>query len=236
MIKTTSNQATLSFAPVSSKKGKEKATDTKLAAIGLSYDATGKKQKQSGVVAIHARKIIGDVIKLHPAYIALFDRLSLVYHRTSYTSSTSSTSSLVASLLARFGKRHYPEYVVTRTFSIFESLELLREYEKALELEMTMEVCCGETRSVWPPPKPIVGAKELPAKTTEEKKSEREEGWEKAVKLFDEIWPRWKMIVESAENEFKAEEEDKDVVQEKKLLYYRKRFHPGAFSLYLHRL
>lgn len=56
-------------------------------------------------------------------------------------------------------------------------------------------------------------------------KREREEGWGEGIRLFEERVKRaWERMCEEGEREMKRE---KKVPEEKQLLYYRKRFHPG---------
>lgn len=159
------------------------------------------------------------MIQLSPAYRSLFDRLSLVYHRTSYTAS-SNTTSFTASLLARFGKRRYPDYEVSRTFAIFSSRSLLQQYEQGLEVERQIEEILGE--SGWTPA-PAAGRK---IKSKEEKMKEKEEMCRAGVELFEKVEGTWRELCKEAEREMKMEEDD----DEKRLLYYRRRFHPGEFG------
>ncbi|KAM0792071.1 hypothetical protein ACM66B_004775 [Microbotryomycetes sp. NB124-2] len=235
----TSNQTMLSFgqptkasgsgaggAGGTKKKGKE---NVKTGAFGLSFDAKGNNIKASSMTSQQALKTIGPVIRLNPAYRRLFDRLSLVFHRTTYTANN--TTSFVASLLARFGKRHYPSYVVSRTFAIFPSRQILRQYENALAVERKIEDILGETGfSSNPGPTMSASAlreqaalrKKFP-KTVEEKKLEKEKMCSDGVNLFLEVEQVWKDLCREAEKEMKAEQDD----LEKRLLYYRRRFHPG---------
>lgn len=56
-------------------------------------------------------------------------------------------------------------------------------------------------------------------------KKEREEGWAEGIKLFEEkVKSPWEKMCEEGKREMKQE---KKVPEEKQLLYYRKRFHPG---------
>ncbi|GAA5968795.1 hypothetical protein JCM3765_001268 [Sporobolomyces pararoseus] len=206
----TSNQSTLSFFPSSSySKGKGKEIG-----FGVGYDSKGNKLKQSSVVARQALKSIGPVIRLSPTYVILFNRLSLVYHRTSYTATSSQpnkTSSLTASLLARFGKRRYPDYIVSRSFSIFPSRQALKQFEAAMEIEKKVEEAL---EGVWGP-----GVPKRERETAEEKRARFKAG----TKIWEEVEDEWKELCREAETEMK-EEEDGD---EKRRLYYRRRFHPG---------
>ncbi|SCV67061.1 BQ2448_5707 [Microbotryum intermedium] len=220
----TSNQATLCFLP-STSRGKENARDPKPhAAFGVGYDSHGNKLKASSVVFRRALATIGEVVHLHPSYRLLLDRLSLVYHRTSYTSGAS-TSSFTANLLARFGKRHYPSYTVRRTFSIFPSRVILRQYERALEVERRIEEYLGEAGwgSSSGPTRSRAAIAAERAKSTKERSRDREKGHQMALALFAEVEGTWRRMCRDAEAETNAGSES----TEERFLYYRRRFHPG---------
>ncbi|KAK4698649.1 fanconi-associated nuclease 1, partial [Phenoliferia sp. Uapishka_3] len=224
----TSNQSTLSFFTQAAKgKGNGKVSTPTL---GLKYDGKGNKAQQSSVVSQHALKTIGPCIQLAPAYISLFDRLSLVYHRTAYTS-TSGTTSLTASLLARFGKRRYPKYEVTRTFEIFPSREVLIQFENALAAERQIEVVLETKARVPLAEKSGKGKGKESEKTksvaqlkaAEERKQEQEEILMEGVKIYESVRKDWRACVKAGAKEDKEEEDE----MKKGLLYYRKRFNPG---------
>ncbi|GAA6045103.1 hypothetical protein NBRC10513_004905 [Rhodotorula toruloides] len=187
---------------------------TSLGSLGVGYDSKGNKLTQSSVVARHALKIIGPVIRLSPTFLLLFSRLSLVYHRTSYLSSNNPyrASPLTASLLARFGKRHYPSYTVSRSFALFPSRHVLREFEAAIEIERELEECL---EGVWGPG--------VPKRSEKETSEERLERYRRGVAVWESIEAEWRRLCEEAECEMKSEEDD----EEKRRLYYRRRFHPG---------
>ncbi|BGO89330.1 hypothetical protein JCM10020v2_000956 [Rhodotorula toruloides] len=220
----TSSQSTLSFfalaqppqppspsSPTGSSSMERKAS---LGSLGVGYDSKGNKLTQSSVVARHALKIIGPVIRLSPTFLLLFSRLSLVYHRTSYLASNNPyrASPLTASLLARFGKRHYPSYTVSRSFALFPSRHVLREFEAAIEIERELEECL---EGVWGPG--------VPKRSEKETSEERLDRYRRGVAVWESIEAEWRRLCEEAECEMKSEEDD----EEKRRLYYRRRFHPG---------
>ncbi|GAA5895235.1 hypothetical protein JCM5296_002019 [Sporobolomyces johnsonii] len=214
----TSKQSTLSFfsASQNGRKGKGKENERKpLGLFGVGYDSKGNKLNQSSVVARHALDSIGPVIRLSPAYITLFNRLSLVYHRTSYTATSSQpskTSSLTASLLARFGKRRYPTYTVSRSFAIFPSRLVLKQFESAMDIERRVEEALD---GAWGAGVPARKEKETP----EEKRARFREG----IRVWEGVEDEWRALCAEAEREMSDEEDD----GEKRRLYYRRRFHPG---------
>ncbi|GAA5843828.1 hypothetical protein JCM9279_000159 [Rhodotorula babjevae] len=240
----TSNQSTLSFflaappppkvqSPVGS-AGMERKTS--LGSVGVGYDAKGNKLSQSRVVAAQALKLIGPVIRLSPALLILFNRLSLVYHRTSYTAGTTSTSAspLTASLLARFGKRAYPTYTVSRSFALFPSRAVLREFEAAMAVEQRVEAALD---GVWGPG--------VPKRAERETKEERLERYGEGVRAWEEIEGEWARLCAEAEDEARRVKKEEDEAVEAATsageaegevkvqrgahgrLYYRRRFHPG---------
>ncbi|GAA6012142.1 hypothetical protein JCM11491_001762 [Sporobolomyces phaffii] len=208
----TSNQSTLSFFPsvaksTSNPRGGE-------VGFGVGYDSRGNKLKQSTIVARQALNSIGPVIRLSPTYVTLFNRLSLVYHRTSYTATSSQpnkTSSLTASLLARFGKRRYPNYIVSRSFSIFPSRQSLKQFEAAMDIERRVEEALD---GIWG-----AGVPKRERETPDEKRARFREG----IEIWKEVEDEWKELCLEAEAEMKQEEDG----DEKRRLYYRRRFHPG---------
>ncbi|GAA5976907.1 hypothetical protein JCM11641_002192 [Rhodosporidiobolus odoratus] len=221
----TSNQSTLSFfaAPAPphrngagpKKKGKSAGMQrSPSGSLGVGYDASGKKLTQSSVVVRQALSLIGPVIRLHSSYLLLFQRVSLVYHRTSYTAV--STSALTSSLLARFGKRRYPSYTVSRSFSIFPSRFVLLYFEKAVEIEKQLEECLD---GAWAAGL-VTGKKKVEKESKEEKLARYRRGADIWDCGMEEEWVR---LCEEAETEMNATKDD----DEKRLLYYRRRFHPG---------
>ena len=178
----------------------------------------------------------GPVIRLSPALFTLFNRLSLVYHRTSYTAGTSSTSAspLTASLLARFGKRAYPTYTVSRSFALFPSRAVLREFEAAMAVEQRVEAALD---GVWGPG--------VPKRAERETKEERLARYGEGVRAWEEIEGEWARLCGEAEDEARRvkKEEDEAVAAAAASgegegegkgqrgahgrLYYRRRFHPG---------
>ncbi|GAA5867550.1 hypothetical protein JCM8547_001216 [Rhodosporidiobolus lusitaniae] len=222
----TSNQSTLSFfsalppSTSSATKTKKKGESALLArspsgTLGVGYDVKGQKLTQSSVAIKQALASIGPVIRLHPAYLRLFERVSLIYHRTSYTAVN--TSALTSSLLARFGKRRYPSYTVSRSFSIFTSRDVLLRFERAVETEKQLEECLD---GAW-----AAGVQQGRRKLGEkESKEEKLERYARGVKIWeDSAEKEWRELCQEAEVEMKQEEDD----EEKRLLYYRRRFHPG---------
>ncbi|KAI8671123.1 Fanconi-associated nuclease [Fusarium keratoplasticum] len=112
--------------------------------------------------------ILGPCVRLSPPVFKLFERVHLVFYRsTEWTE-----KSLTTIILAKIARRHYPEYIVCRSSTIFASRMHLLEYESGIRLE-------AEVDSIMEfngPP--------------------GEEGHRKILGIFEKIYPRWKALVE----------------------------------------
>ncbi|KAM0204689.1 hypothetical protein ACHAPI_000456 [Fusarium lateritium] len=114
---------------------------------------------------------LGPCIRLSPSPFKLFERVHLVFYRsTEWTE-----KSLTTIILAKIAKRHFPEYIVCRTSTIFASRLHLLEYETAIRMEA--EVDAWEFSS---PP--------------------GEEGLRMMIDIFDKVYPRWKTLVEEEQH------------------------------------
>ncbi|KAM0434664.1 hypothetical protein ACHAPT_003763 [Fusarium lateritium] len=112
--------------------------------------------------------ILGPCVRLSPAVFKLFERVHLVFYRsTEWTE-----KSLTTIILAKIARRHYPEYLVCRSSTIFASRMHLLEYEGAIRLEAEVDSILEFN---GPP---------------------GEEGHRKLLGIFKRIYPRWKALVE----------------------------------------
>ncbi|KAF7542372.1 hypothetical protein G7Z17_g11633 [Cylindrodendrum hubeiense] len=111
--------------------------------------------------------ILGPCIRLSPGAFTLFERVHLVFYRsTEWTE-----KSLTTIILAKMAKRNFPEYIVCRTSTIFASRMHLLEYETALRLEAEVD----RIMEFNGPP--------------------GEEGFRKIIDTFETLYPRWKALV-----------------------------------------
>lgn len=77
----------------------------------------------------------GDCIRLSSGPRALFERVHLVFYRsTEWTE-----KSLTTIILAKISRRNFPEYIVCRSNSIFSSRAVLLEYEAALRTQFAID-------------------------------------------------------------------------------------------------
>ncbi|RAL12794.1 fanconi-associated nuclease 1 [Aspergillus homomorphus CBS 101889] len=77
----------------------------------------------------------GDCIRLSAGPLALFERVHLVFYRsTEWTE-----KSLTTIILAKISRKTFPDYVVCRSSSIFPSREILLEFETALRTQFQID-------------------------------------------------------------------------------------------------
>lgn len=77
----------------------------------------------------------GECIRISPIPRALFERVHLVFYRsTEWTE-----KSLTTIILAKMSKRKFPEYIVCRSNSIFSSREALLEFESAIQNQFAID-------------------------------------------------------------------------------------------------
>lgn len=79
--------------------------------------------------------ITGDCIRLTEGPLKLFERVHLVFYR----SSEWTEKSLKTIILAKISRWHFPDYLVCRSFSMFPSRSLLLEFESALRLQFDVD-------------------------------------------------------------------------------------------------
>lgn len=115
--------------------------------------------------------ILGPCVRLSPVPFKLFERVHLVFYRsTEWTE-----KSLTTIILAKMARRNFPAYIVCRTSTIFASRLHLLEFEAAIKLESEVDR--------------ISDFGELP----------REEGYKRIFEVFQTVYPRWKVLVAEEE-------------------------------------
>ncbi|OTA02380.1 hypothetical protein A9Z42_0027320 [Trichoderma parareesei] len=112
--------------------------------------------------------IVGPCIRISPVTFKLFERVHLVFYRsTEWTE-----KSLTTIILAKIARRSFPEYLVCRSSTIFASRSHLLEYEAAIHMEAEVD-----------------GVLELNGPLDER-------GSQKILDIFERVYPRWKALVE----------------------------------------
>ncbi len=116
------------------------------------------------------RKIMastGSCIRLSLAALKLFERVHLVFYRsTEWTD-----KSLTTIILARISRRNFPEYIVSRSANIFPTRADLLEFEAALRTQFKVDN--------------ILEFNGNPGKS----------GLEEVLSIFEEVYPRWKALL-----------------------------------------
>ena len=116
--------------------------------------------------------ILGPCVRLSPPTYKLFERVHLVFYRsTEWTE-----KSLTTIILAKIARRNFPQYVVCRTSTIFASRKHLREFETAIKLESEVDR--------------IAEFGEIPG----------EAGLDRIFEIFEKVYPRWTELVAEEEN------------------------------------
>ncbi|KAK3497743.1 VRR-NUC domain-containing protein [Neurospora hispaniola] len=115
--------------------------------------------------------ITGPLVRLSESVFKLFERVHLVFYRsTEWTE-----KSLTTIILAKISRRNFPEYVVCRSANIFPSRRYLLEFENSMRLQFEVDTILEFN---GPP-----GA----------------EGNRKVVERFESIAPRWRELLAEAQ-------------------------------------
>lgn len=117
------------------------------------------------------RKIMsetGSCIRLSAPTRKLFERVHLVFYRsTEWTE-----KSLTTIILAKIARRNFPEYIVSRSANIFASRSLLLEYEASIRTQFRID------------------------NILEFNGRPNEKDYQEIVDVFEDLYPRWKTLVE----------------------------------------
>lgn len=119
----------------------------------------------------YIRKILdhtGDCIRLTSAPLKLFERVHLVFYRSTQWTE----KSLTAIILAKISRRNYPQYIVSRSTGIFPTRSALLEFEAALRTQFQVDSML-----------------ELNGAPTQER-------LESIQELCEKVYPRWKELLE----------------------------------------
>ena len=126
------------------------AQQTSLMALGLRRSSTEGSTgsgggTENGAVATDERRgshflakvlaTAGPCIRVSPPVFKLFERVHLVFYRsTEWTE-----KSLTTIILAKISRRNFPEYIVCRSSNIFASRRRLLEFEQAMRMEYEVD-------------------------------------------------------------------------------------------------
>ncbi|KAI1780075.1 VRR-NUC domain-containing protein [Hypoxylon cercidicola] len=130
---------------------------------GLGEDSNRRKHFLEKILAI-----TGPCIRLSLPVFKLFERVHLVFYRsTEWTE-----KSLTTIILAKISKRNFPKYVVSRSSNIFSSRDQLLEFETAMRTEYAVDNILEFNGPVT------------------------EADFRRVVDIFKEVYPRWKTLLQ----------------------------------------
>ena len=119
----------------------------------------------------YIRKILawtGPCIRVALAPLRLFERVHLVFYRsTEWTE-----KSLTTLILARISRKNFPRYIISRSANIFASRALLLEFEAAIRTQFHVD------------------------SILEFNGNPTQEGLQQVLDVFDKVYPRWKILLQ----------------------------------------
>lgn len=134
---------------------------------GISGSSEGAKANRNSHFLQKILDFTGSCIRLASAPLRLFERVHLVFYRsTEWTD-----NSLTTIILARISKRNFPDYIVSRSANIFPSRPALLEFEASIRTQFQVD-----------------DALEMGGRLSKE-------GLQTVRDIFDEVYPRWKNII-----------------------------------------
>ncbi|ORY19485.1 VRR-NUC domain-domain-containing protein [Clohesyomyces aquaticus] len=129
-----------------------------------------EKVSEANRDAHFTRKILsetGPYIRLSLAPLKLFERVHLIFYR----SSEWTEKSLTTIILAKISRRNFPDFIVSRSANIFSSRSSLLEFEASLRVQFRIDSIL-----------------EFNGKPTEE-------GFQTILAVFEEVYPRWRALL-----------------------------------------
>jgi len=155
-------------------------------------DGSVNQENRDGYFIRKILTSVGPCIRLSIPTLKLFERVHLVFYRsTEWTE-----KSLTTIILARISRRNFPQYIVSRSTNIFASRPVLLEFEAALRTQFRVD---NILEFNGPPGK---------------------RGFDDVLSIFDEVYPRWKSLLES-------EQRKEDHIYESGEGAYLRRFSPA---------
>ncbi|KAF2636219.1 hypothetical protein P280DRAFT_160805 [Massarina eburnea CBS 473.64] len=112
-------------------------------------------------------KETGPCIRLSVASLKVFERVHLVFYR----SSEWTEKSLTTIILAKIARRNFPEYIVSRSANIFSSRSSLLEFEASVRTQFRIDS--------------ILEFNGRPS----------EQGYQEILDILEEVYPRWKALL-----------------------------------------
>ncbi|KXS98413.1 hypothetical protein AC578_1762 [Pseudocercospora eumusae] len=149
-------------------------TNETTASVGLEHEDESSREATPGKLenrdAHFLEKIMaetGPYIRLSLPTLKLFERVHLVFYRsTEWTE-----KSLTTIILARIARRNFPEYIVSRSASIFPSRSILLEFEASVRTQFRVDN--------------ILEFNGTPSK----------DGLDVVLDIFEDVHPRWRILL-----------------------------------------
>ncbi|ORY06734.1 hypothetical protein K493DRAFT_295873 [Basidiobolus meristosporus CBS 931.73] len=114
--------------------------------LGFFSNTKERKLQRQGFVLKRILQATGGLVRIPADITEVFARIHLVYYRkTSFDE-----KAMVSTILAKIGRRNFPQYEVNRSYSVFKSRKQLLEYEQSLRLERTIsELMHSKEQEDW---------------------------------------------------------------------------------------
>ena len=134
----------------------------------LAREESPRRTNRDGLFLQKILESTGSCIRLSSATLKLFERVHLVFYRsTEWTE-----KSLTTIILAKISRRNFPEYIVSRSTNIFTSRPELLEFEASIRTQFRVDS--------------ILEFNGNPTK----------DGLQQVLGIFEDVYPRWKVILE----------------------------------------
>jgi Fanconi-associated nuclease 1 len=176
------SQSVLGFTPV-----KGKSTTTRQSTLPFSPAAKAKVTSESLLVSQLLPCIGEHAIQLTPAIHSLISRVNLIFSRTPPIAGSSSL--MLPSILVTSHKRRYPEYGTPTRSTIWQDRQELLTWERAVQWEALVADALGDTwQEQRKNPTPGFGIRK--------EQIGRIEGAKVVKRIWEGVWPIWKLLVE----------------------------------------
>ncbi|KAH0612564.1 uncharacterized protein H6S33_008944 [Morchella sextelata] len=153
--------------------------------LGLSFDKKGNYVTRDTHFVKKILEMTGPLIRLKSSATTLFERIHLVFYR----SSEWTEKSLTTMILARTQRRNFPDYIVSRTSNIFPTRASLLDFEESIKIQSSVDEILENN-----------GAATM-------------EGLETVRTILDGIYEKWKrLMAEDQERKHGNEEEELEKV------------------------
>jgi Fanconi-associated nuclease 1 len=173
------SQSVLAFTPVKGKSTTRQST--------LPFSPAAKVTSESLLVAQLLPCIGHQAIQLTPALHALISRVNLIFSRTPPIAGSSSL--MLPSILVTSHKRRYPEYGTPTRSTIWQDRQELLTWERAVGWEALVADALGDTwQEQRKNPTPGFGIRK--------EQIGRIEGAKVVKRIWEGVWPIWKLLVE----------------------------------------